>query len=230
MLSHEFLDNFRQATEVRWHNASVNPKVYGFQFQPGTSWNAGLNDEEIDAYQEILKICFPNDFKVFLSSMNGTSPPTVNIHGSSEEPPSLSVGVYSYPDDLEIVQAQIALITDKMDRKTLAATLAEEGFYLPEDANLMPIFEHRYIVCIPLQDSSTVLSIWDENDAIVYGRSLQEYLEEEFLRDFSKHMEPEVLRIIGEEAERNGTSKLTESQIEEIIQEYRSELRTKSAN
>jgi prevent-host-death family protein len=33
--------------------------------------------------------------------------------------------------------------------------------------------------------------------------------------------EPEVLRIIGEEAKRNGTAKMTSRQIDELIKEYR---------
>jgi hypothetical protein len=37
--------------------------------------------------------------------------------------------------------------------------------------------------------------------------------------------EPEILRIIGEEAERNGTSKMSEAEIDAVIQEYRTEKR-----
>lgn len=40
--------------------------------------------------------------------------------------------------------------------------------------------------------------------------------------------EPEVLRIIGEESRRNGTDKFTSRQIDEIIQEYRTEKRVKT--
>lgn len=45
------------------------------------------------------------------------------------------------------------------------------------------------------------------------------------IRDYVKLSapEPEVLRIIGEEAERNGTSKLTSRQIDRIIKDTRSQ-------
>jgi prevent-host-death family protein len=37
--------------------------------------------------------------------------------------------------------------------------------------------------------------------------------------------EPEVLRIIGEESRRNGTDKMTEAEIDAVIQDYRAERR-----
>jgi len=46
----------------------------------------------------------------------------------------------------------------------------------------MPIYAHRYIVCAPDLAGSAVLSISDGADAIVYGSSLLEYLEGEFLQ------------------------------------------------
>jgi hypothetical protein len=42
---------------------------------------------------------------------------------------------------------------------------------------------HRYVVCSPNLDTSPVLSIWEASDAIVYGRTLLEYLEKEVLSD-----------------------------------------------
>jgi hypothetical protein len=69
------------------------------------------------------------------------------------------------------------------DRTGLTATMAQEGFALRAEANLVPIHGHRYLVCTPSLDSSVVLSIDGSDDAIVYGNSLQEYLEREFLAD-----------------------------------------------
>ena len=47
-----------------------------------------------------------------------------------------------------------------------------------------PIFEHRFVVCGPDPESSVVLSIvTNDVDAIVYGRSLEDYLVREFLED-----------------------------------------------
>jgi hypothetical protein len=67
------------------------------------------------------------------------------------------------------------------DRGELTNTLAQEGFALEPAAALVPIYGHRYLVCTPSLDSSVVLSIDGSDDAIVYGNSLKEYLEREFL-------------------------------------------------
>ena len=61
--------------------------------------------------------------------------------------------------------------------------MAEQGFVLAPGADLVPIYIHRYVVCTSNLESSVVLSIHDGADAIVYGNSLKEYLEREFLRD-----------------------------------------------
>jgi hypothetical protein len=61
--------------------------------------------------------------------------------------------------------------------------MAEQGFDLAADADLAPIYIHRFVVCTSDLSRSPVLSINDGSDAIVYGNSLKEYLENEFLRD-----------------------------------------------
>ena len=111
--------------------------------------------------------------------MNGTDLPTLNIYGYSGEPPRQWVGVYSYPKDLNLVQSLIEEI--QKDRTALTTTMADEGFDLPVTANLVPIYGHRYLVCSSDPNKSVVLSIHAAEDAIVYGNSLQEYLEREFL-------------------------------------------------
>lgn len=67
-------------------------------------------------------------------------------------------------------------------RDELVVTMAEQGFTLSPEDSLVPIYIHRYLVCTSDPASSVVLSIDDGNDAIVYGDSLREYLEREFLR------------------------------------------------
>ena len=66
-----------------------------------------------------------------------------------------------------------------MNPEQLRNSLSEEGFQLGEEAKLLPIFAHRYVVCSPEAPSCAVLSIWDSSDAIVYGQSLPEYLQRE---------------------------------------------------
>jgi hypothetical protein len=180
LLSRKFLAEFRGATEGTWGQRSINPTISGFQFQPGTRWNPGLSDEEVAQYETVLGVRLPHDFRAFLGAMNGTDLPTVNVYASTGEPRRKSVGVYSYPRDLEIVKLRIEDVRESRDE--IAADLREQGYDLRPEAALVPIYLHRYVVCTSDLDRSVVLSIVVQaTDAIVYGNSLREYLEREFL-------------------------------------------------
>lgn len=160
MLSRDFLAEFKRATEHKWSQRSINPAVFGFQFQRGTLWNPGLSDDEITEYENVLGVRFPSDFRAFLRVMNGTA----------------------YPRDLVIVKQRIQDLRDSRDEIT--SDLGRQGFDLPSEAALVPIYGHRYVVCTSNPDQSVVLSVVvHDTDAIVYGASLQEYLKREFLGD-----------------------------------------------
>src|SRR5271169_4202405 len=137
LLISDFLTKFRVTTEAKWGQKSINPTLYGFQFQRGTRWNAGLSDEKISEYESVLRIRFPYDFKALLHEMNGTDLATLNVYGFCGEPQRESVGVYSYPRDIEIVKKLIEDI--RLIRTEIAADLAEQGFELHADAGLVPI-------------------------------------------------------------------------------------------
>ena len=179
MLSVEFLTEFRRRTEAKWLELALDPQIYGFQFQRGTRWNPGLSEKGIVAYQGLLGVQFTRDFIDFLRAMNGTDLPTQNVYGSCGEPHRQSVGVYSYPRDLERIQSMIERV--RTDRMTLSSAMANQGYALPVTAGLVPIYGQRYVVCGADPENSAVLSIASAEDAIVYGYSLQEYLEREFL-------------------------------------------------
>ena len=179
MPADDFLAGLKQVTEARWGEQSPNPAVYGFQFQRGTRWNPGLSDSHITEYERTLEVSFPSDFKALLRTMNGTDLPTINIYGNCGEPHQRSVGVYSYPRDIQLVRKLIADV--QRERPVLTGTLAEQGFHLPDKAGFVPIYGLRFLVSMPDLGRSPVLSIQGGHDAIVYGNSLQEYLDREFL-------------------------------------------------
>jgi hypothetical protein len=181
ILSSDFLAEFKRATEAKWRERPINLHMYGFQFQPGTRWNPGLSENKIAEYENVLGVRFPYDFWVLLRAMNGTDLPTLNMYGYRPEPPNTSVGVYSYPRDLELVKHLMEDVRE--DRDALATTMAEQGFDLPAATNPVPIYGHRYLICTPDLNRSVVLSILSGEDAIVYGTSLQEYLQREFLSE-----------------------------------------------
>jgi hypothetical protein len=181
MLTSSFLCDFKRRTEERWARTSIRSDVYGFQFQPGTYWNPGLADNEIVDYERHLGTEFPHEFKRFLRVMNGTNLPTLNVYGNCGEPPRQAVGVYSYPRDLDIIEARIVELNKIRDEITV--TLADQGFTLAAEANFIPIYGIRVVLCTSDSELCRVLSILDGDDSIVYANSLQEYLEKEFLRD-----------------------------------------------
>jgi len=180
MIDKHFLAEFKRLTEFKWATQSIDPNIAGFQFQRGTRWLPGLSEEQIATYEAVVGSQFPHDLKAFLHEMNGTDLPTVNIYASCGAPHQQSVGVYSYPRDIDLVRDRIHLVLEH--RAAVASDLASQGFHLGENANLVPIYGHRYVVSTPDPSSSVVLSVVvNEVDAIVYGDSLQEYLVKEFL-------------------------------------------------
>jgi hypothetical protein len=174
----QFFIDFKQKTEILWSQAVINESLYGFQIQRDTRWNPGLTDSQITDYEMKVQGRFPDDFRQMLRVMNGTDLPTLNIYGSSDLPPNTHVSVYTYPRDLQIIEYLISKIHKV--KNEIIEVLSEQGYTLEPTAALIPIYSHRFIVCSMSPELSTVLSIYD-TDAIVYGETLTEYLEKEFL-------------------------------------------------
>jgi len=180
MIDKQFLADFKRATEAKWATQSINPSIFGYQFQCGTKWLPGLSDEQIAAYESVVGVTFPHDLRAFLREMNGTDLPTLNVYGSQGEPQRESVGVYSYPRDIELVRERMSVVREHL--APITSDLSSQNFALGESSRLVPIYSHRYVVSAPDVSSSVVLSIVVEAvDAIVYSNSLEEYLIKEFL-------------------------------------------------
>lgn len=180
LIDSNFLMEFEHFTESKWSTVTIDPSIYGFQFQRGTRWMPGLSNEQIIAYEDLFGAKFPYDFRAFLAAMNGTDLPALNVYGSSGASPRQSPGVYSYPRDVELVKQLIEVVEENRD--DVALDLASQGFHLPAQASLVPLCGYRYLVCTRKLNNSAVLSIVvDDVDAIVFGHSLREYLTKEFL-------------------------------------------------
>jgi SMI1-KNR4 cell-wall len=179
MIDKQFLANFKRATEAKWATESINPSIFGSQFQRGPRWLPGLSDEQIASYEREVGIHFPHDFRAFLQEMNGTDLATRIVYdwrGAYRT----AVGIYSYPRDLKFVRDEMDMLSQH--RAGVTSDLASQGFDLDEDAKLVPIYGHRYIVCTQNLSSSAVVSIVvNDIDAVVYGDSLEDYLIKEFL-------------------------------------------------
>jgi hypothetical protein len=175
----QFILRFKQTTEERWRNKELNPMIYGYQFQKGTCWNPGLSEKEIDRYEKDIGIAFPNELRILLGFINGTDRPTVNIYGNDGSPHQTSVGVYTYPRDLELVKSRIEVLNENWKN---IRTLLSEVALTHAGGDLFPFFIHRFVVCGAGYPGCPVISVHGR-DAILYCESLRDYLEKEFLHD-----------------------------------------------
>lgn len=163
----EFFAWLKRASEDHWRTRKIDPTLYGYQFQPGTTWKPGIPDQTIERYQNEMGLEFPFEYKMFLRHMNGTTPETVNVYGSCGQPYSYGPGYYSYPEHLTAVKDRIRLVYDAYE----VTTAYVDSNDIP---HLMPIESHRFLV-VDRCSNRPVLSIYGR-DAIVLAPSLQAFL------------------------------------------------------
>jgi hypothetical protein len=173
----------RELSEEKWRTVWIRKEIWGFQIQAGTRWNSGLADSEIAEFESKVKANFPPQFRSYLRELNGTDQPAIDIRGNSGEAHRFGPAFYAYPRDIERVLQSVEFAA--RDRAQLRATLAEEGFDLRENARLIPIYGHRFVVCLPEGETCAVVSILNAFDAIVYGSSVSDYLYRELGLDES---------------------------------------------
>mgnify|MGYP001181010998 CR=1 FL=1 len=170
-LTLDFLNAFVTSTESNWENVVINPKIFGFQFQKGTHWRKGLTDLEISKFENDLGVSFPNEYKFLLRNINGTDLPTMNINGAWGNSVEYSIGVYSYPDDINTIRKA---------KSFLDVHSEEWGFDTQENDYFIPFYSHRYIQ-VRNEEIQRVVSVYG-NDGIEYGKDMRSYLEKEFIR------------------------------------------------
>lgn len=77
----------------------------------------GLSDQQVSAYEDVLGTKFPLDFRIFLRAVNGTDLSTLKVCGSSGAARLQSVGVYSYPRDVEVVKQLIGIVQKRIETR-----------------------------------------------------------------------------------------------------------------
>lgn len=162
----------RTDIESTWSQIELNDNQYGFQIQKGTKFLKGLTDSKILEYQKALNLEFPEILIDYLSIMNGTDKPTINIYGKSKNNPKYSTQFYSYPRDIELVKKMIHDVYNSFD--------VNNKLLLQNDiSRIFPIFSHRFMMI----DSPhhEILSIYYE-DGIYWASSLEKLLENEILK------------------------------------------------
>lgn len=182
-LTVEAIQTFLQQTQKHWADCQPESDVYGFQFVRGTHWNPGLTPAELEAYQAALGIEFPRDLQCFLRHANGTEPAMVNLYAQDGHAHRYAAGVYRFPQDMPAIRLAITWLEAHWQGILEALTL--ESDYIGRDIlgtnpQFIPFYGHRYVLSNGDADSSIVCSI-QGSDAVVYGWSLEAYLQREFL-------------------------------------------------
>jgi hypothetical protein len=102
----------KQLTEELWAGKNL-AKIYGYQFQPKTKWKPGLSDGEITAFSKAMGFEFPEILRDYYSVMNGIDKESVNIYGDSGFAYTYSKMLYSYPEDIKLLEDLTQMIYDE---------------------------------------------------------------------------------------------------------------------
>lgn len=203
----EFLPWLKDRSEAAWANykeatfdSFLDAGVGGSSWRTGTRWQAGLDEQQIDAVQRRWKLKFPKDYRQFLSVLNAPDRGMYHV-GWSDEPPYGMVEGDDTPsffdwrkDDDEIAYRlkwpAEGLFFDvnendlwpeswgkQPDRaEDLLKKFAEIVATAP---TLIPITGHRFLLADSLEAGNPVLSVWG-SDIICYGSNLRKFLLLEF--------------------------------------------------
>lgn len=160
-----FFELLRQESERHWERIALHPDLFGFQTQPGSSWQAGLSASQLADFETALGFALSPCIREFYRHMNGLDRPGINIYGSSGHPPAYAHRFYRYPDDLPAIQAKIDWICEAngVSRKALGSA---------EIPAIFPIIGHRFLILAPPYPA---LSMYG-NDIISWADNLAELL------------------------------------------------------
>lgn len=139
----ETFEKIKKRTEKKW--AIMNPSWDG-QIQKDSKWKPGLNDEQLESFENEIGFRFPESLKNFYKTMNGLDKPGINV--------SSSFIFYSYPEDLEVIKSQVNLI---LEENNISLTDIKNG----KAPFIFPYYGHRFLA-------------FDENEQVLsmYGRDI----------------------------------------------------------
>jgi len=169
----EFFDSLRKQTESTWKSKEYIPEIYGYQVAIGTKWLPGHSEIEIS---EILnRLDIKEEFKhedlvALLSLTKGLSLPQTNLN-------SQTLGAKTKQNWKLNSQYILSTWSEHKQDMEEHGELQALSLIVEEPHIIIPLYLHRYIVLT--KKDLKVYSIHGE-DIIIYGNSLQEYLEKEF--------------------------------------------------
>ncbi|GHT90756.1 hypothetical protein FACS1894137_20000 [Spirochaetia bacterium] len=181
----DYINDFieiKQLTENLWEKKKPD-RIYGYQFQQKTKWKKGLSGDEIAAFEDIMGFAFPDILRDYYSIMNGVDKESVNIYGESGVEYKYSKVLYSYPEDINMINELIQFVYDEnnINPQTMRGMNVSRIF---------PIYGH----CFMLIDHPEHLIL------MMHGKNIQYYsksLVDMFYRELARRGERGKNRGIG---------------------------------
>ena len=199
-----FLHWFREQTEETWQSYRtfsfeefVASRVGGSDWQQGTCWLNGLNEQEITAIEQRYHLRFPPDYRLFLKTLHSVDRLQVGAKykGGHEMFPITKPSFYNWQTDTEAIQDAYEWLVSGLffdvqhndlwpqswGTKPATAEAQETRVRELVDAapKLVPVFAHRYLLAEPCEAGNPILSIW-QSDIIIYDTNLYDYFLDEF--------------------------------------------------
>ncbi|MCO5238380.1 MAG: SMI1/KNR4 family protein [Chitinophagaceae bacterium] len=164
-----FFETVKKESEIFWADTSPNKGIYGFQIQQDSKWRQGLNDTELQEFENSIGFSFPTPLRNFYKTMNGLTKQGINLYGNNGTQPAFRSVFYSYPDDLKLIQEQIEWIYE-------ATSVKKEDLESLNVSRIFPVYGHRFmLVDIP---GNPILSMYGD-DIIFYAENLSKLLANE---------------------------------------------------
>lgn len=149
----ESFELIKQKSEEHWRSKALD-LCWGFQIQNGSTWRNGLSEKELEDFQNLINLEFPQSLKNFYLTMNGLDKPGIDVNGG-EEKPTFHPTFYSYPEDIPIIKNHMEIAFSYNPKE------------LTKSSKIFPYFGHRFL---DFTESEKVLSIyyddivdWSEN-------------------------------------------------------------------
>jgi hypothetical protein len=202
-----FLTWFRERTESTWSTYPTSTlerfaeqRRLGCDWQPGTKWLGGLEQDQIDAIERAWALRFPPDHRLFLQRLHAVDR-ALHCAAWSASPPHTQTlreapAFYNWLTDGDILRTRLEEVVTGLqfaveeadlwrpvsgNRPATAASRADRVRGLVAQApRLIPVFGHRYLLAEPTPAGHPVFSIM-QSDIIIYGADLRTY----FLADFA---------------------------------------------
>lgn len=174
-----YWEKFKQKTEKRFSKKHLYSNVWGFQIQPETKWNPGLDTAELAKLEMLFGFELPDDYKAFLLTMNGFDRDQISIDPDETREDVFDRKLYRYPEDIDKGRWLVEEIN--AHRKYVNGPLLDAGFDVAQIVGFVPVYAHRALVVFKDKTLSPVISVHQGTDVIIYGKTLREYWNNELI-------------------------------------------------